>query len=30
MKTIAYIRSTYHIGTYDLDIRDLLEQLKNN
>ena len=38
MKTIAYIISTYHIGTYDLDIRDvlksyitnLLEQLKNN
>lgn len=25
MKTIAYIRSTYHIGTYDLDIRDVLK-----
>ena len=23
MKTIAYIMSTYHIGTYDLDIRDI-------
>lgn len=23
MKTIAYIMSTYHIGTYDLDIRDV-------
>lgn len=30
MKTIAYIMSTYHIGTYDLDIRDILKQLKNN
>lgn len=25
MKTIAYIISTYHIGTYDLDIRDVLK-----
>lgn len=25
LKTIAYIRSTYHIGTYDLDIRDILK-----
>lgn len=25
MKTIAYIMSTYHIGTYDLDIRDVLD-----
>jgi hypothetical protein len=25
MKTIAYIMSTYHIGTYDLDIRDVLK-----
>lgn len=25
MKTIAYIMSTYHIGTYDLDIRDILK-----
>lgn len=25
MKTIAYIISTYHIGTYDLDIRDILK-----
>lgn len=24
MKTIAYIMSTYHIGTYNLDIRDVL------
>lgn len=23
--TIAYIMSTYHIGTYDLDIRDILK-----
>ena len=25
MKTIAYIMSTYHRGTYDLDIRDVLK-----
>ena len=25
MKTIAYIISTYHIGTYDLDISDILK-----
>lgn len=25
MKTIAYIISTYHIGTYDFDIRDVLK-----
>lgn len=25
MKTIAYIMSTYHIGAYDLDIRDVLK-----
>jgi hypothetical protein len=25
MKTIAYTMSTYHIGTYDLDIRDILK-----
>lgn len=25
MKTIAYIINTYHIGTYDLDIRDILK-----
>lgn len=25
MKTIAYIMSTYHIGTHDLDIRDILK-----
>jgi hypothetical protein len=25
MKTITYIMSTYHIGTYDLDIRDILK-----
>lgn len=25
MKTIAYIMSTYHIGTYDLDIKDVLD-----
>ena len=25
MKTIAYIMSTYHICTYDLDIRDVLK-----
>lgn len=25
MKTITYIMSTYHIGTYDLDIRDVLK-----
>lgn len=25
MKTIAYIMSTYHIGIYDLDIRDVLK-----
>lgn len=25
MKTIDYIMSTYHIGTYDLDIRDILK-----
>ena len=25
MKTIAYIMSTYHIGTYDLDIRNVLK-----
>lgn len=25
MKTIAYIMSTYHMGTYDLDIRDVLK-----
>lgn len=25
MKTIAYIMSTYHIGTYDLYIRDILK-----
>ena len=25
MKTIAYIISTYHIGTYDFDIRDILK-----
>lgn len=30
MKTIAYIMSTYHIGTHDLAIRDVLEQLRNN
>lgn len=29
MKTIAYIISTYHIGTYDLDIRDVLDVLKS-
>ena len=25
MKTIAYIISTYHIGTYNFDIRDVLK-----
>lgn len=25
LKTIAYIMSTYHIGTHDLDIRDILK-----
>lgn len=25
MKTIAYIMSTYHIGTHDLDIMDVLD-----
>jgi hypothetical protein len=25
MKTIAYIMSTYHIGTHDLDIRYVLD-----
>lgn len=25
MKTIAYIMSTYHIGTYNLDIRYILD-----
>lgn len=25
MKTIAYIMSTYHIGIYNLDIRDILK-----
>lgn len=25
LKTIAYIMSTYHIGTHDLDIRDVLK-----
>ena len=25
MKTIAYIMSTYHIGTHDLDILDILD-----
>lgn len=25
MKTIAYIMSTYHIGTHNLDIRDVLK-----
>lgn len=25
MKTIAYIISTYHIGTYDLDIENILK-----
>lgn len=25
MKTIVYIMSTYHIGTYDLGIRDVLK-----
>ena len=25
MKTIAYIMSTYHIGTHDLDIRYILD-----
>lgn len=25
MKTITYILSTYHIGTYDLDVRDILK-----
>ena len=25
MTTIAYIISTYHIGTYNLDIRDILK-----
>lgn len=25
MKTIAYILSTYHIGTHNLDIRDVLK-----
>lgn len=29
MKTIAYIMSTYHIGTYDLDIRDILKSYFN-
>lgn len=30
MKTIAYIMSTYHIGTYDLDIReDIRDILKS-
>ena len=30
MKTIAYIISTYHIGTYDLDIReDIMDVLKS-
>ena len=29
MKTIAYIISTYHIGTYDLDIRDVLKSFIN-
>lgn len=28
MKTIAYIMSTYHIGTYDLDIRDVLKPIR--
>lgn len=25
MKTIAYIMNTYHIGTHNLDIRDVLK-----
>lgn len=25
MKTIAYIMNTYHIGTHNLDIRDILD-----
>lgn len=25
MQTIAYIMSTYHIGTHNLDIRDILD-----
>ena len=25
MKTIAYIMSTYHIGTHNLDTRDILD-----
>lgn len=25
MKTITYMMSTYHIGIYDLDIRDILK-----
>lgn len=29
MKTIDYIMSTYHIGTYDLDIRDIRDILKS-
>lgn len=29
MKTIAYIMSTYHIGTHDLDILDIRDILKS-
>lgn len=29
MKTIAYIMSTYHIDTHDLDIRDIRDILKS-
>ena len=29
MKTIAYIMSTYHIGTHNLDIRDVLKSYIN-
>lgn len=29
MKTIAYIMSTYHIGTHNSDIRDVLKSYLN-
>lgn len=29
LKTIAYIMSTYHIGTHNLDIRDILKSYIN-
>ena len=30
MKTIAYIMSTYHIDTHNLDIRDVLKSYIKN